>query len=57
MRRLPRSNPSTLRRLLRSENVNGWALSGPGVILIATAKKYYKLGGKFKLQYMQIGRN
>jgi hypothetical protein len=34
----------------------GSALIAGGVILVATAKKYYKLGGKFKLQYLQIGR-
>jgi predicted MFS family arabinose efflux permease len=34
----------------------GSALIASGVILVATAKKYYKLGGKFKLQYLQIGR-
>ena len=36
--------------------VLGSALIGGGIILIATAKKYYKLGGRFQLQYMQIGR-
>jgi hypothetical protein len=36
--------------------VLGSALITTGVVLIATAKKYYKLGGRFKLQYMQIGR-
>src|ERR1700753_2604213 len=36
--------------------VLGSALIATGVVLIAAAKKYYKLGGRFKLQYMQIGR-
>jgi hypothetical protein len=36
--------------------VLGSALITAGVIMIAAAKKYYKLGGRFKLQYMQIGR-
>lgn len=36
--------------------VLGSALIATGVVLIATAKRYYKLGGRFKLQYMQIGR-
>ena len=34
----------------------GGALITGGLLLVATAKKYYTLGGKFKLQYMQIGR-
>jgi multiple sugar transport system permease protein len=39
MQRLPRSSgavrtPSPLRRFLRSDNANGWALTAPGVILI-----------------------
>ncbi len=34
----------------------GGALIASGVILVATAKKYYTLGGRFKLQYLQIGR-
>lgn len=36
--------------------VLGSALIATGVVLIATAKRYYKLGGRFKLQYMPIGR-
>jgi hypothetical protein len=36
--------------------VLGSALIATGVVLLATAKKYYKLGGRFKLQYLQIGR-
>ena len=36
--------------------VLGSALIATGVVLIATARRYYKLGGRFKLQYMQIGR-
>lgn len=36
--------------------VLGSALITTGVVLVATAKRYYKLGGRFKLQYMQIGR-
>lgn len=36
--------------------VLGGALIATGAVLIATAKRYYKLGGRFKLQYMQIGR-
>ena len=36
--------------------VLGSALIATGVVLVATAKRYYKLGGRFKLQYMQIGR-
>lgn len=36
--------------------VLGSALIATGVILIATAKRYYKLGGRFKLQYLQIGK-
>jgi hypothetical protein len=34
----------------------GGALITSGVLLVATAKKYYPLGGRFKLQYLQIGR-
>jgi hypothetical protein len=34
----------------------GSALVAGGLVLVTTAKKYYKLGGKFKLQYLQIGR-
>jgi hypothetical protein len=34
----------------------GGALIASGVILIVTAKKYYPLGGKYKLQYLPIGR-
>jgi hypothetical protein len=36
--------------------VLGSALIATGVVLVAAAKKYYKLGGRFKLQYLQIGR-
>lgn len=36
--------------------VLGSALIATGVVLIAAQRKYYKLGGRFKLQYMQIGR-
>jgi hypothetical protein len=36
--------------------VIGSALVAGGLILVATAKKYYTLGGKYKLQYLQIGR-
>lgn len=34
----------------------GGALITAGVIFLATSKKYYNLGGKYKLQYLQIGR-
>jgi len=34
----------------------GGALITAGLLFMATAKKYYKLGGKFKLQYLQITR-
>jgi hypothetical protein len=34
----------------------GGALIGTGVYLIASVKKYYRLGGRYKLQYLQIGR-
>ncbi|HXB95185.1 MAG TPA: hypothetical protein VNU70_08505 [Puia sp.] len=34
----------------------GGAFIAAGAIFLATAKKYYTLGGKFQLQYMQIGR-
>ena len=36
--------------------VVGGALITAGAIFLATSKKYYTLGGKFKLQYLQIGR-
>jgi hypothetical protein len=36
--------------------VVGGALIATGAILVATAKKYYPLGGRYKLQYLQIGR-
>jgi hypothetical protein len=36
--------------------VLGSALIATGVVLVATAKKYYRLGHRFKLRYMQIGR-
>ena len=36
--------------------VLGSALIATGAVLIATARRYYKLRGRFKLQYMQIGR-
>jgi hypothetical protein len=35
----------------------GGALIGAGAVLIATAKKYYPLGGRYKLHYMAIGRH
>jgi len=34
----------------------GGALIATGVYLIASQKKYYRLGGRYKLQYLQIGR-
>jgi hypothetical protein len=34
----------------------GGALIAAGAIFLATSKKYYSLGGKFQLQYLQIGR-
>jgi hypothetical protein len=34
----------------------GGALIATGIALIASAKKYYPLGGRYKLQYLQIGR-
>ncbi len=34
----------------------GGALITAGVLFLATSKKYYTLGGKYKLQYLQIGR-
>ncbi|HEV9036602.1 MAG TPA: hypothetical protein VGQ51_08280 [Puia sp.] len=34
----------------------GGALITAGVVFLATSKKYYRLGGKYKLQYLQIGR-
>jgi hypothetical protein len=34
----------------------GGALIATGVYLIASVKKYYRLGGRYKLQYLQIGR-
>jgi len=34
----------------------GGALIGTGIYLIASQKKYYRLGGRYKLQYLQIGR-
>lgn len=34
----------------------GGALITAGVLLMATAKKYYMLGGRFKLQYLQLTR-
>jgi hypothetical protein len=34
----------------------GGALIATGVYLIASEKKYYRLGGRYKLQYLQIGR-
>ena len=34
----------------------GGALITAGLVFLATSKKYYNLGGKFKLQYLQIGR-
>jgi hypothetical protein len=34
----------------------GSALITAGAVFLATSKKYYKLGGKYKLQYLQIGR-
>jgi hypothetical protein len=34
----------------------GGALIATGVFLIANVKKYYRLGGRYKLQYLQIGR-
>jgi hypothetical protein len=34
----------------------GGALIATGVYLIANQKKYYRLGGRYKLQYLQIGR-
>lgn len=34
----------------------GSALIVTGVLFLATQKKYYTLGGKYKLQYLQIGR-
>jgi hypothetical protein len=36
--------------------VLGSALIGGGVLLVATPAKQYTLGGKFQLQYLQIGR-
>jgi hypothetical protein len=36
--------------------VLGSALIGGGLILVATPAKQYTLGGKFQLQYLQIGR-
>ena len=51
---------------LRGDNANQWyttsgiiiggALIATGVYLIASVKKYYRLGGRYKLQYLQIGR-
>lgn len=51
---------------LRGDQANQWyttsgyiiggALIGAGALFLATAKKYYPLGGRFKLQYLQIGR-
>jgi len=35
----------------------GGALITAGALFLATSKKYYSLGGKFKLQYLQIGRH
>ncbi|WP_188934668.1 hypothetical protein [Puia dinghuensis] len=35
----------------------GGALIAGGVALIVTSKKYYPLGGRYKLQYLQIGRH
>ena len=34
----------------------GGALIATGVYMLATTKKYYTLGRKYKLQYLQIGR-
>ena len=34
----------------------GSALITAGVLFLVTSKKYYNLGGKYKLQYLQIGR-
>jgi hypothetical protein len=36
--------------------VLGTALITGGVLLLTVPKKYYTLGGKFQLQYLQIGR-
>ncbi len=36
--------------------VNNVQYQPTGVILVATAQNYYTLGGRFKLQYLQIGR-
>ena len=35
----------------------GGALITAGALFLATSKKYYPLGGRFLLQYMQLGRH